>query len=125
MIRLSEIGGKGLFSKNIENELWDKKIDIAVRIQDLPTIETKGLITDTFLKEMIREILIASDKKLKELKSNSTIGTSSFRREFQIKNIRKDVNENGKNVDTRIKIKWWFIWYYHFVLCRNWIFKIK
>ena len=107
-VRLSEIGGKGLFSKNIENELWDKKIDIAVHaLKDLPAIETKGLITDTFLERNDpREILIASDKKkLKELKSNSTIGTSSFRREFQIKNIRKDLNCKliRGNVDTRIK----------------------
>jgi len=106
--RLSEVGGKGLFSKNIENELWDKKIDIAVHaLKDLPAIETKGLITDTFLERNDpREILIASDKKkLKELKSNSTIGTSSFRREFQIKNIRKDLNCKliRGNVDTRIK----------------------
>ena len=49
-IRLSESGGKGLFSTNIEKELQDKKIDIAVHaLKDLPCIETKGLITDTFL----------------------------------------------------------------------------
>ena len=107
-VRLSEVGGKGLFSKNIENELCEKKIDIAVHaLKDLPAIETKGLITDTFLERNDpREILIASDKKkLKELKSNSTIGTSSFRREFQIKNIRKDLNCKliRGNVDTRIK----------------------
>ena len=107
-VRLSEVGGKGLFSKNIENELWDKKIDIAVHaLKDLPAIETKGLITDTFLERNDpREILITSDKKkLKELKSNSIIGTSSFRREFQIKNIRKDLNCKliRGNVDTRIK----------------------
>ena len=107
-VRLSEVGGKGLFSKNIENELWDKKIDIAVHaLKDLPAIETKGLITDTFLERNDpREILITSDKKkLKELKSNSIIGTSSFRREFQIKNIRKDLicKLIRGNVDTRIK----------------------
>ena len=107
-VRLSEVGGKGLFSKNIENELWDKKIDIAVHaLKDLPAIETKGLITDTFLERNDpREILITSDKKkLKELKPNSIIGTSSFRREFQIKNIRKDLicKLIRGNVDTRIK----------------------
>ena len=107
-VRLSEIGGKGLFSKNIENELWDKKIDIAVHaLKDLPAIETKGLITDVFLERNDpREILITSNKKkLKELKPNSIIGTSSFRREFQIKNIRKDLicKLIRGNVDTRIK----------------------
>jgi hydroxymethylbilane synthase len=106
-VRLSEIGGKGLFSKNIERELQDKKIDIAVHaLKDLPAIETEGLITDIFLERNDpREILITSDKKkLKDLKSNAIIGTSSFRREFQIKKIRADINCKliRGNVDTRI-----------------------
>jgi len=107
-IRLSEVGGKGLFSSNIEKELLDKKIDIAVHaLKDLPVIETKGLITNTFLKRNDpREIIItANKKKLKDLKLNAVIGTSSFRREFQIKNIRADLNCKliRGNVDTRIK----------------------
>ena len=107
-IRLSEVGGKGLFSSNIEKELQDKNIDIAVHaLKDLPAIETKGLITDTFLKRNDpREILIStSKKKLKELNLNSIVGTSSYRREFQIKKIRPDVNCKiiRGNVDTRIK----------------------
>ena len=106
--RLSEVGGKGLFSTNIENELQDKKIDIAVHaLKDMPAIETDGLRTNTFLKRNDpREILITKDKKkLKELKSDSVIGTSSYRREFQIKQIRSDVNCKliRGNVDTRIK----------------------
>ena len=107
-IRLSESGGKGLFSTNIEKELQDKKIDIAVHaLKDLPYIETKGLITDTFLKRNDpREILITTNKKkLKDLKINAIIGTSSYRREFQIRNIRKDIKCKlvRGNVDTRIK----------------------
>ena len=107
-VRLSEVGGKGLFSSNIEKELQDKNIDIAVHaLKDLPAIETKGLITDTFLKRNDpREILIStSKKKLKELNPNSIVGTSSYRREFQIKKIRPDVNCKiiRGNVDTRIK----------------------
>ena len=107
-VRLSEAGGKGLFSKNIENELKDKKIDIAVHaLKDLPAIETEGLIVNTFLERNDpREILISNNKKkLKELKSNAIIGTSSYRREFQIKNIRPDVNCKliRGNVDTRFK----------------------
>ena len=107
-VRLSEVGGKGLFSTNIEKELQDKKIDIAVHaLKDMPAIETEGLRTDTFLKRNDpREILITKDKKkLKELKSDSVIGTSSYRREFQIKQIRSDVNCKliRGNVDTRIK----------------------
>ena len=107
-MRLSEVGGKGLFSTNIEKELQDKKIDIAVHaLKDMPAIETVGLRTNTFLKRNDpREILITqSGKKLNELKINSIIGTSSYRREFQIKKIRSDLNCKliRGNVDTRIK----------------------
>ena len=107
-VRLSDIGGKGLFSSNIEKNLIDKKIDIAVHaLKDMPAIETEGLLSDIFLERNDpREILISRDKKkLKELKSNALIGTSSYRREFQIKKIRKDVNCKliRGNVDTRIK----------------------
>ena len=50
-VRLSELGGKGLFSSNIEKELKDKTIDIAVHaLKDMPAIETDGLKTDFFLK---------------------------------------------------------------------------
>ena len=106
--RLSEFGGKGLFSSNIEKELKDKGIDIAVHaLKDLPAIETKGLLTDTFLKRTdSKEILISRDKKkLKELDMKSVVGTSSYRREFQIKKIRSDINCKliRGNVDTRIK----------------------
>ena len=107
-MRLSEVGGKGLFSTNIEKELQDKKIDIAVHaLKDMPAIETVGLRTNTFLKRNDpREILITQNgKKLNELKINSLIGTSSYRREFQIKKIRSDLNCKliRGNVDTRIK----------------------
>ena len=107
-VRLSEIGGKGLFSKNIERELLDKKIDIAVHaLKDIPALETDGLRIDTFLERNDpREILISNNKKkLKELKFNSIIGTSSYRREFQIKKIRNDFQCKliRGNVDTRIK----------------------
>ena len=63
--RLSEVGGKGLFSTNIEKELQDKKIDIAVHaLKDMPAIETDGLRTDTFLERNDpREILITKNKK--------------------------------------------------------------
>ena len=106
--RLSEVGGKGLFSTNIENELQDKKIDIAVHaLKDMPATETDGLRTNTFLERNDpREILITKDKKkLKDLKPEAIIGTSSYRREFQIKQIRSDLNCKliRGNVDTRIK----------------------
>jgi hydroxymethylbilane synthase len=107
-VRLSEVGGKGLFSSNIEKELQDQTIDIAVHaLKDMPAIETEGLRTDTFLKRNDpREILITKDnKKLRELNTDAIIGTSSYRREFQIKKIRTDLIFKliRGNVDTRIK----------------------
>ena len=106
--RLSEVGGKGLFSKAIEVELLDNKIDIAVHaLKDMPSEETEGLLTNCFLERNDpREILISKgNKHLKDLAPNSIIGTSSFRREFQIKKMRKDLECKliRGNVDTRIK----------------------
>ena len=106
--RLSDYGGKGLFSKTIEDELLSEKIDIAVHaLKDIPSDETEGLITNCFLERNDpREILISRDNKhIKDLVSNSIIGTSSFRREFQLKKIRGDLNYKliRGNVDTRIK----------------------
>jgi len=105
--RLSEIGGKGLFSKKIEEELIDKNIDIAVHsLKDMPSEETTGLITNCFLKRNApEEILITTEnKKFSELNSNAIIGTSSYRREFQLKRIRDDLNYKTirGNIDTRI-----------------------
>ena len=106
--RLSTIGGKGLFSKAIEDELLEKKIDIAVHaLKDMPIIETEGLLTNCFLKRNDpREVLISNGNEyLKDLALDSIIGTSSFRREFQIKKLRKDLKCKliRGNVDTRIK----------------------
>ena len=106
--RLSEIGGKGLFSKNIENELLNSNIDIAVHaLKDMPAIETEGLLCNFFLKRNDpREILITRDKvKLENLKPKSIIGTSSFRREFQIKKLKRDISCKliRGNVDTRLR----------------------
>tara|TARA_B100001142_G_scaffold257272_1_gene258860 strand:+ start:418 stop:1329 length:912 start_codon:yes stop_codon:yes gene_type:complete len=107
-IRLSEHGGKGLFCKTIEKELLNKKIDIAVHaLKDMPTEETDGLITCCFLeRNNPREVLISNKhKNIKDLKHNAIVGTSSFRREYQIKRIRDDLNCKliRGNIDTRIK----------------------
>ena len=106
--RLSEVGGKGLFSKTIEVELLNNKIDIAVHaLKDMPSEETEKLLTNCFLERNDpREILISKDnKQLKDLAPNSVIGTSSFRREFQIKKIRNDLDCKliRGNVDTRLR----------------------
>ena len=106
--RLSEISGKGLFSKQIENELLNEKIDIAVHaLKDMPSDETEDLLINCFLERNDpREVLISHNNDLiKDLKPNSIVGTSSFRREFQLKKIRSDLNYKliRGNVDTRIK----------------------
>ena len=106
--RLSEIGGKGLFSKQIENELLNEKIDIAVHaLKDMPSDETEDLLINCFLERNDpREVLISHNNDLiKDLKPNSIVGTSSFRREFQLKKIRSDLDYKliRGNVDTRIK----------------------
>ncbi len=107
-IRLSELGGKGLFSKKIEYELLNKKIDLAVHaLKDMPSDETEGLLTNCFLERNDpREVLIsANNQNIEDLEPNSIIGTSSFRREFQLKRKRNDLNYKliRGNVDTRIK----------------------
>jgi hydroxymethylbilane synthase len=106
--RLSNIGGKGLFSKKIEIELINNNIDIAVHaLKDMPSIETEGLITNFYLKRNSpNEIFISNNNiNFQDLKPNSIIGTSSYRREYQLKSIRSDLNYKliRGNVDTRIK----------------------
>ena len=106
--RLSNIGGKGLFSKKIEIELINNNIDIAVHaLKDMPSIETEGLITNFYLKRNSpNEIFISNDNiNFLDLKPNSIIGTSSYRREYQLKGIRSDLDYKliRGNVDTRIK----------------------
>ena len=106
--RLSELGGKGLFSKKIEVELLENKIDLAVHaLKDMPSYETEGLLTDCFLKRNDpNEIFISKNNvPFKKLKPKSVVGTSSFRREYQLKYKREDLNFKiiRGNVDTRIE----------------------
>ena len=105
--RLSSMGGKGMFSSNIEKELLENKIDIAVHaLKDMPSADTIGLTTNCFLKRNSpNEILISKNLKFNDLKQGSVIGTSSFRREYQLRNVRADLVYKliRGNVDTRIK----------------------
>ena len=99
---------KGFFVKEIQDSLIEEKIDIAVHaLKDMPTIETEGLITNFYLKRNSpNEILISNNNiKFQDLKPNSIIGTSSYRREYQLQSIRSDLNYKliRGNVDTRIK----------------------
>ena len=106
--RTSEIGGKGEFIKNIEKELINNNINIAVHsLKDVPSEKTKGLKIDCFLKRNDpQEVLINKENlKLDKIKKNSVIGTSSLRREFQLKHLRPDLKFKliRGNIDTRIK----------------------
>ena len=105
--RTSEIGGKGEFIKNIEKELISKNIDVAVHsLKDVPSVKTKGLRMECFLKRNDpQEVLINKENlTLDKIKKNSVIGTSSLRREFQLKHLRPDLNFKliRGNIDTRI-----------------------
>ena len=105
--KISEIGGKNLFCKEIEDKLIKKEIDIAVHsLKDMDSIETKGLVIQAYLKRNDpRESFISRKfKKLSEL-DNGKIGSSSRRRELQLKLFNKNIKvENIRgNIDTRIK----------------------
>ena len=107
-IKLSEIGGKNLFCKEIEENLIENNIDIAVHsLKDMESAEHEDLMIGAFIKRNDpRDALVSSKiKKINELKNNITIGSSSRRRELQLKKINKNisvVNIRG-NIDTRIK----------------------
>ena len=105
--KISDIGGKGVFCKQIEEELLDSKIDLAVHsLKDLPTQMTEGLCVNAVVKrnDPRDAFLSHSSKSFKDLKPQSKIGTSSFRRHAQLNLLRNDltiVSMRG-NIDTRI-----------------------
>ena len=107
-MKLSEIGGKNLFCKEIEENLIKNEIDIAVHsLKDMESIEHKDLTIGAFIKRNDpRDILISNKiKNLKELNQELIIGSSSRRRELQLKKLNKNIsviNMRG-NIDTRIK----------------------
>lgn len=107
-VALSKIGGKGLFTKEIEDELLKNKIDVAVHsLKDLPTKLPTGLKIGAVLKrEQPNDVLISTGgKKFNELPSKSKVGTSSLRRIAQLKSIRPDIIylDLRGNLDTRIR----------------------
>jgi len=106
--RVSDIGGKGVFCKQIEDELLDSKIDLAVHsLKDLPTKMTDGLCVSAVVKrnDPRDAFLSYSSKSFNELKPQSKIGTSSFRRQAQLNLLRNDIKIVAMrgNIDTRIK----------------------
>ena len=105
--KISEIGGKGVFCKQIEEELLDSKIDLAVHsLKDLPTQMTEGLCVNAVVKrnDPRDAFLSYSSKNINELKPKSKIGTSSFRRHAQLNLLRNDIEVVSMrgNIDTRI-----------------------
>jgi hydroxymethylbilane synthase len=110
---LSAIGGKGVFTKELEEALLDKRIDVAVHsLKDLPTIIPAGLSIAAICKrEDPRDALVVNRKQedspaaLLSLSPGVTIGTSSTRRLAQLKHLRPDllIKDLRGNVDTRLR----------------------
>ncbi len=105
---LSEIGGKGLFTKEIELALLDGRIDIAVHsMKDVATELPDGLVIDcTLPREDVRDAFISRKfSSIAELPEGATVGTSSLRRRAQLLAMRPDLKlvEFRGNVQTRLK----------------------
>jgi hydroxymethylbilane synthase len=105
---LAKIGGKGLFVKEIENALLAGEIDLAVHsLKDVPMIIPEGLTLSAITeREEPYDVLISRNgKKLEELPSGAVVGTSSLRRQVQIKRRRRDLRVEilRGNVDTRLR----------------------
>lgn len=104
---LSEVGGKGLFTKEIEEALFEKRIDLAVHsMKDMQTALPDGLtIGATLPREDVRDAFISlKHKSFDSLPNGAVVGTSSLRRQAQIKRIRPDLQIVGfrGNVQTRL-----------------------
>lgn len=105
---LAEIGGKGLFTEEIEAALADGRIDLAVHSsKDMPTELPDGLVLDIFLpREDPRDVFITRDgSTLETLAPGSVVGTASLRRAALVKRVRPDletVSIRG-NVQTRLQ----------------------
>ncbi len=105
---LSEVGGKGLFTKEIDEALIARTIDLAVHsMKDLPTVLPDGFAIAAVLpRHDVRDAFVSLKyQSLNELPHGATMGTSSLRRQAQIKNLRPDLNVVGfrGNVQTRLK----------------------
>ena len=105
---LKDIGGKGLFTREIEEDLLSEKIDIAVHsMKDMPTLQPDGLILDTYLpREDVRDAFVSPTlSRIADLAQGAVVGTSSLRRKAQLLNRRPDLTvvEFRGNVQTRLK----------------------
>ena len=108
-VKLSEIGGKNLFCKEIEEQLLNREINIAVHsLKDMETVENDKLIIGAYIKRNdFRDVIISNKiKSLNDLKEKKiVIGSSSRRRELQLKKINRNISVSNMrgNIDTRIK----------------------
>lgn len=105
---LKEIGGKGLFTREIEDALLSGGIDIAVHsMKDMPVAQPEGLLLDTYLpREDVRDAFVSpAVARLADLPQGATVGSSSLRRRAQLKARRPDLQlvEFRGNVQTRMK----------------------
>ncbi|MEM1234112.1 MAG: hydroxymethylbilane synthase [Pseudomonadota bacterium] len=105
---LKEIGGKGLFTREIEDDLLGGRIDIAVHsMKDMPTVQPDGLCLDCYLpREDVRDAFVSlHDHTLASLPVGAKVGSSSLRRRAQLLNFRSDLDvvEFRGNVQTRLK----------------------
>lgn len=105
---LATIGGKGLFVKELEKALLENRADIAVHsMKDVPVYFPDGLMLNTICKrDDARDVFVANHyKNLADLPLGATIGTSSLRRQCQLKAYRSDLNiiNLRGNVQTRLK----------------------
>lgn len=105
---LSKIGGKGLFTKELEEMLLNKTITLAVHsLKDVPVVLPDGLILASITKrEDVRDCLLSHKfDSIKNLPKNAKVGTTSLRRSMQIKNLRPDVDTISLrgNIQTRLK----------------------
>lgn len=106
-VPLSEIGGKGLFVKEIEDALINNEIDMAVHsMKDMPYEVPNDLkLLPVYRREDPRDVFISMNEKFIDLRENARIGTSSLRRSVQLKNLRPDIEivPIRGNIQTRIK----------------------
>lgn len=104
---LGQIGGQGLFTKEIQRALLDKEIDLAVHsLKDLPTADVPGLtIAAVPSRESVNDVLVGPFRMLDELPEGARIGTGSLRRRAQLLHARPDLQllEIRGNVDTRLR----------------------
>ncbi len=105
---LAEEGGKGLFTKEIEEALIERKVDLAVHsTKDMPTFSQPGLMLAACLeREDPRDVFISRKaKSIQELPRGATLGTASLRRQAIAKRLRPDLNVTPLrgNVETRLR----------------------